>query len=186
MSKRHLFGGNWYCDQTNAWNYIDESTLPALEREMQPMNMGGSYFGLEMPAEFRPLTCEQSVNGEPEALRLHFGRDPGDWTTLRHYQRMIDIFPANADPAGQPTTPTPAKSFGRIVFLKGLLTSYTPSPVKGLKQTGPTRLRWSSIVLYHDIVNGKTIHKFDAQNNVLIIDGINYSAEHNRLLAING
>lgn len=186
MSRRQLFGGNWYCDETNAWQYIDETTLPTLERDMVPLVMGGGYFELEMPAGVKALSCEQGVNGEPEDLRVHFGRDPGDWTTLRHYQRLIDIFPADANPAGQTTTPKPAKSIGRVVFLKGLLTSYQPSAAKGVKATGTTRLRWQSIVLYHDIVNGRTIHKFDVQNNTLVINGVNYTAEHNRLLAING
>lgn len=186
MSDRHLYGGNWYCDETNLWQRIDETTLPVLDREMTPLVMGGGYFGLELPGEIKPLTVEQSVNGEPEDLRLHFGRDPGDWTTLRHYQRMINVFPADANPAGQSTTPTPAKSIGRIVFLKGLLTTYTPGGTKQLKASGATKLKWSSIVLYHDIVDGRTIHKFDVQNNTLIINGINYTAEHNRMLAING
>ncbi|PWE52253.1 hypothetical protein DEM27_31900 [Metarhizobium album] len=181
---RLIYGANWYCDETKQWQRVDETTLPVLEREMVQYVMGGGYFGLDLPAEIRPLSCEQTVNGEYEDLRVHFGRDPGDWTTLRYFQKLINVFPASSNGDVNPTTPTPARALGRVVFLKGLLTSYTPGAVKGLKASAATRLRWQSIVLYHDIVDGRTIHKFDAQNNILIIDGQNYTAEHNRLLAI--
>ncbi len=177
---RIIRGANWYCEEINQRQRIDETTLPQLEREMINMVMGGGYFGLEMPAEIKPLTAEMSVNGVHENLKTRFGREPGDWTTLTYYEALLNAFPAGSDgtvgSAGGP------KLSGRVVFLKGLLNSYNQSGVKGMKSTSPTKLRWSSIVLYHDIFDGKTIHKFDVQNNILIIDGVNYSAEHNRLI----
>ncbi len=55
--------------------------------------------------------------------------------------------------------------------------------MKGMKPSGATKLVMSSIVLYHDIMNGETVHKFDVQNNDLIIDGVNYTAEYNTIIA---
>ncbi len=143
--------------------------------------MGGGYFGIELPGEINPLTAEMSVNGVHEDLKSRFGREPGDWTTLVYYENLLDVFPAAS--TGETETNAGPKLKGRVVFLKGLLTGYTQAGVKGMKSTGATRLRWSSIVLYHDLFNGRTIHKFDVQNNTLIIDGVNYTAEHNRLIA---
>jgi phage tail tube protein FII len=178
---RLIRGANWYCQQTNQRLRIEETILPDLQREMLPFVLGGGFFGLELPAESNPLSCEQSINGAPEDLKSRYGREPGDWTDLRFYQSLLNVFPAKSNgevaASGKPTL------MGRVVFLTGLLNGYTEAGVKGMKATGPTRLRWSSIVLYHDMMNGRTIHKFDLQNNILIINGVNYSAEHNQLIA---
>ncbi len=174
-------GANWYCEEINQRQRVDETTLPQLERDMIGMVMGGGFFGFEMPAEVRPLTAEMAVNGVHADLKNRFGREPGDWTTLVYYESLLDIFPAASN--GEVSQAGALKLTGRVVFLKGLLNAYSQASVKGMKSSGATRLRWSSIVLYHDIFNGKTVHKFDVQNNVLIIDGVNYTAEHNRLIS---
>lgn len=172
---RIIRGSNWYCEEINQRLRIDETTLPELSREMSTYVAGGGFFALDLPSEIKALTSEMTVNGAHEDLRTRFGREPGDWTTITYYESLLDIFPGNNAPA--------PKLKGRVVYLKGLLNDYTPSGVKGLKATGATKLRWSSIVLYHDILDGKTVHKFDVQRNVLIIDGVNYTANHNRLIA---
>ena len=148
---RIIRGANWYCQETNQRQRIDETTLPELRRDMLPFVMGGGYFAFELPAEIAPLTCEMAVNGVHEDLKSRFGREPGDWTNLRYYESLLNQF--------------------------------TQGGVKGMKSSAATRLGWSSIVLYHDMFNGKTVHKFDLQNNILIINGVNYTAEHNRLVA---
>ncbi len=178
---RIIRGANWYCNEINQRQRIDETTLPQLEREMISMVMGGGYFGMELPGEIKPLTAEMSVNGVHENLKTRFGREPGDWTTLTYYEALLDVFPAGS--TGEVNQAAGPKLTGRVVFLKGLLNSYAQGGVKGMKASAPTKLRWSSIVLYHDVFNGKTIHKFDVQNNTLIIDGVNYTAEHNRLIS---
>ncbi|MCB5203954.1 phage major tail tube protein [Neorhizobium sp. T786] len=178
---RIIRGANWYCQQTNQRQRADETTLPALTREMISMVMGGGYFAMEMPAEIQPLTCEMTVNGVHEDLKARFGREPGDWTELRYYENLLNVFPADTN--GEVPTSGAPKLTGRVVFLKGLLNGFEQGGVKGMKSSGATRLRWSSIVLYHDIFNGRTVHKFDVQNNELIIDGVNYTAEHNRIIA---
>jgi P2 family phage contractile tail tube protein len=172
-------GSNWYCEETNQRQRVDETTLPELSREMMPMVTGGGFFAFELPAEIQALTAEMTVNGVHEDLKARFGREPGDWTNLRYYESLMNVFPANS--TGAPAAGKP-KLKGRVVFLKGLLNGYAQGGVKGLKASAVTRLRWSSIVLYHDMIDGKTIHKFDIQNNILIINGVNYTAEHNQLI----
>ncbi len=178
---RIIRGSNWYCGEINQRQRVDETTLPELTREMSTFVMGGGYFGIELPGEINPLKAEMSVNGVHESLKSRFGREPGDWTTLTYYESLLDVFPAGS--TGDTTAAGAPKLTGRVVFLKGLLNGYTQGGVKGMKSSGATKLSWSSIVLYHDIFDGKTIHKFDVQNNTLIIDGVNYTAEHNRLIA---
>lgn len=178
---RIIHGSNWYCGEINQRLRVDETTLPALSREMTSYVMGGGYFAMELPSEIQALTAEMTVNGAHEDLRTRFGREPGDWTTVTYYESLLDVFPAGSNGTNQGAGAP--KLNGRVVFLKGLLNEYTPAGVKGLKASGATRLRWSTIVLYHDIFNGQTVHKFDLQNNVLIIDGVNYTAEHNRLIS---
>lgn len=172
-------GSNWYCEEINQRIRVDETTLPALRREMMPAVMGGGFFAFEMPAEIQPLTAEMTVEGVHSDLKTRFGREPGDWTTVTYYERILNVFPSNS--TGE-TGNGAAANLGRVVFLKGLLNEYAQGGTKGQKSSGKTRLVWSSIVLYHDIMDGKTVHKFDIQNNTLIIDGINYSAEHNRMI----
>lgn len=176
---RLIRGSNWYCNEINQRLRADETTLPSLKREMISMVMGGGFFAFELPAETQPLSAEMSIEGVPEDLKSRYGREPGDWTTITYYENLLNVFPQNA--TGEVGN-QPAQLTGRVVFLKGLLNEFTQGGTKGQKSSGKTRLIWSSIVLYHDIYDGKTIHKFDIQNNTLIIDGVNYSAEHNRLI----
>lgn len=178
---RIIRGANWYCQETNQRQRIDETTLPELRREMLPFVMGGGYFAFELPAEIAPLTCEMAVNGVHEDLKSRFGREPGDWTNLRYYESLLNVFPGGSNAEVQQSGAP--RLTGRVVFLKGLLNQFTQGGVKGMKSSAATRLGWSSIVLYHDMFNGKTVHKFDLQNNILIINGVNYTAEHNRLVA---
>jgi P2 family phage contractile tail tube protein len=171
-------GANWYVDKLNQRLRLDEVRLPRLRREMTQYMMGGSYFGLELPAEISPLSAEASYNGSHADVRSLFGREPGDWTTCYYYESLLNVFPKGGDAsAGKPQLK------GRVVILKGLLTEVEQPAVKGLKPSGQTRFTWSSIITYQDVVDGKTIHKFDVENNVLIINGANYTAEHNSLIA---
>ncbi len=178
---RIIRGANWYCGEINQRQRIDETTLPELSREMLPFVMGGGWFGLELPAEIAPLTCEMTVNGVHEDLKTRFGREPGDWTTLAYYENLLNVFPASSDGSVNPGNGPQLR--GRVVTMKGLLNGYAQGGVKGQKSTAPTRLRWSTIVLYQDMMDGVIVHKLDIQNNILIINGVNYTAEHNRIIA---
>ncbi len=68
--------------------------------------------------------------------------------------------------------------------IKGLLNTYTQPGTGPTKANGKTRVRWSTIVLYEERYNGDIVHRFDVQNGILIIDGVNYSQQANQLVAI--
>ncbi len=175
-------GANWYVEEINCRLRLEEVKLPHLQREMTAYAMGGGFFSIELPSEVQPLTAEASLNGSHDDIRSRFGREPGDWTTCYYYESLLNVFPNGAVGDGQQGAGKPNLK-GRIVILKGLLNEVEQAAIKGLKATGQTRFVWSSIVLYHDIVDGRTIHKFDVASNTLIINGQNYTAEHNRLIA---
>lgn len=174
-------GANWYVEELNCRLRLETVKLPTLTREMTPFAMGAGFFAIELPSEVQPLTAEATLNGSHADIRSRFGREPGDWTTCYYYESLLNVFPTNA--TGEQPASTGPRLKGRITILKGLLNEVDQPEVRGLKASGATRFTWSSIVLYHDVVDGVTVHKFDVANNTLIINGVNYTAEHNRLIA---
>lgn len=170
---------NWYCNEINQRLRIEEVIPPELKRDMAPMLLG--YFGVELPMEISPLTSEMTVNGIHADLKNRFGREPGDWTTISYYESLLNVFPSNS--TGNIGHNGGPALRGRTLFLKGLLNHYGQGGQKHMKPSGPVKLTWSTIVLYHDIIDGVTVHKFDLQNNILIIDGVNYTANSNQLIA---
>lgn len=176
-------GANWYCGTINMRLRAEITKLPVLRRDMLPNVLGGGVFALDLPAEIAALTADMSVNSTPPEVRARFGREPGDWTEIAYYESLLNVFPGNANGATQPTSGSGPQLKGRVVMLKGLLNEVEQPGVKGMRPDAAARLRWSSIVLYHDVVDGVTVHKFDIRNNELIIEGVNYTAEHNRLVA---
>lgn len=169
-------GANWYCRDINQRIRTEEFKLPVLSRDMQEYAMGGGLFSVELPGHVKPLEAEVEINGSHGDLRGLFGREPGHWITFAYYERLLNIFPT-----GDNDTPV---DMGRVVIMKGLLNEVTQSSVKLQKASGTTKYKWGSIILYHDMVDGATVHKFDVRTNKLVMNGVNYSAQHNQLLRI--
>jgi phage tail tube protein FII len=171
-------GANWYVGELNCRKRIESVQLPRLSREMTTFAMGGGFFALAVPGEISPMTATASMNGSHDDIRSRFGREPGDWTTCYYYESLLNVFPqAGAEGASGP------RLKGRVVILKGLLNEVEQAGVRSVKAEGQTRFTFGTLVLYHDVVDGRTIHKFDVETNTLIINGVNYTAEHNRIIA---
>lgn len=169
-------GANWYCENTNQAFRTEQVQLPDLEREMDTLSISGGFFALDLPGQVKALTSEIEVNGSHDDLRSNFGREPGDWSKVVYYESLLNVFPT-----GDNTGP---KLKGRVVIMKGLLIKVGQPAIKNIKAGGTTKYTWGTLILYHDMVDGKTIHKVDVPRNVLVINGKNYTAEHNRLLRI--
>ncbi|WP_020185960.1 phage major tail tube protein [Methylopila sp. 73B] len=161
-------GANWFVDTLNQRLRIAKLQLPTLSKEMTTLKPGGGFYQLDVPDEVKALESPFSLNGSHGDVRSLFGREAGDWTNFFYYERLRDI------QAGS--------NVGRVVRLKGLLTEVEQAEVAG-KKAEETNYKVGTIVLYHDIVDGQTIHKFDFFNNQLVINGVDYTAEHNRLIA---
>lgn len=169
-------GANLYVENTNQALRAETLQLPDLERDMDTLSIAGGFFALDLPGQIKGLTFEVELNGSHDDLRSLFGREPGDWSKFVYYENLLNVFPTgeNAGP----------KLKGRTTIMKGLLNKVTQPQIKNVKAGGTTKYTFGSIILYHDLLNGKTIHKIDVPRNVLIINGVNYTAEHNRLLRI--
>lgn len=163
-----IHGANWYIEELNQRKRLEACALPNLRRARERMTFGAGFFSFDLPTEIEELSFEFSLHGAHADVRARFGREAGDWTTFYYYERLRDI----ANGANK----------GRVVILKALLNEVSHPRVLG-KRADTTRYGGGSVWLYHDIQDGKTVHKFDVENNVLVIDGVDYTAEANRLVA---
>lgn len=168
---RIIRGANWWIEETNQRLRTRSAKLPDLKRVTDKFVAGGGFFTFTMPGEIEELSAEFELNGGHEDIRSLFGREPGDWTTFIYYERL-----ANVGTAG-------LTNIGRVVRIKGLLTEVSQPKVEGMK-ADPTKVVFSSIVLYQDVVDGVVVHKFDFFNNTLVLGGKDYNADHNRLLQV--
>ena len=168
MTDRVIMGANWYVGTLNCRKRLESATLPRLNKTMDRFVSGGGWFALGIPGEIEELTATITVKGAHEDIRGLFGREPGDWVDLYYYERLRDIM------AGQ--------NIGRVVTLRGLLNEAQQPRVTG-KRAEMTSYTFGTIVSYKDIVSGNVIHGMDYDTNTLIINGTDYSAEANRLLA---
>lgn len=164
---RIIMGANWYVDSLNQMLRLEKIQLPELERDSESFAPGGGFFQIDIPYEIQALEAPFSLNGSHADVRSLFGREPGDWTNFYYYERLRDI--------------RDGKNLGRVVMLRGLIGSVKQAEVKG-KKADMTDYKVTSIVHYHDVLDGKTVHKMDFFTNTLIIDTVDYSAPINRLL----
>lgn len=168
MTDRVIMGANWWNDTLNCRKRMESAQLPSLKRARDAFVAGGGFFRVSLPQEIEELEARLNLRGSHDDIRGLFGREPGDWTTFYYYERLRDLM------AG--------KNYGRVVTLKGLVMDVEQPRVQG-KKADTTNFTMGCIVLYHDVVDGKTVHKFDFDKNGLIINGVDYGAEHNRLIA---
>ncbi|RLQ88924.1 phage major tail tube protein [Notoacmeibacter ruber] len=162
-----IHGANWYIGEINQKKRLEACAVPNLQMARERLNFG--WFGFELPTDIEPPTFEFSLYGTHPDVMSRFGREAGDWTTFTYYERLRDI------EAG--------RNLGRVVIIKALLTSISQPRVIG-KRADATRYGGGGVWFYHDIYNGQTVHKFSVPNQTLVIDGVDYSAESNRLLAV--
>ncbi|WP_150522776.1 phage major tail tube protein [Roseibium sediminis] len=163
-----IYGANWYVDTLNQRLRLETVKLPNLSRTNEEIKLAGGWMAFSHPGEIAALSASFTLKGSHDDVRSLFGREAGDWTTFYYYERLRDI-QKNINK-------------GRIVTLKGLLTDATPPSVGG-RIGGQTEYQIGTIVGYRDVVDGKRVHEFDFFSNSLIINGTDYAAEHNRLIA---
>ena len=166
-------GSNWWFDALNTWITLDTVELPEVKRNMEKFSPGGSVFGVEWPEEFDALTAKVKLRNNDPRIRALCGREPGNYTTAYYYEHLKSF--------------RDGKSKGRVVVLKGLITAIRDDRKERLKATG-VEYDFSTIVFYHDMYDGRSVHRFDffAGPGATLIDGINPFGEMATLLAING
>lgn len=163
-----IYGANWYVDTLNQRLRLDTVKTPDLTRTEEIIKLGGGFFSFANPGEIEPLTAPFSLHGSHDDIRSLFGREPGDWTTFYYYERLRDL--------------QRGINKGRVVILKGLVGRVTPPQVSG-KTGGATQYAVTSIVTYKDVIDGRRIHDYDLFSNQMVINGVDYASEHNRIIA---
>jgi hypothetical protein len=139
-------GGNWYWDIFNAWRVLEEVETPALKRATDKFTPSGHHLGVQWPEEFEPLTAKIKHKTNDPEIRGLCGREPGNWVQATYYENLTSF--------------RTGESRGRICVLKGLINEVKQAAVKGLKISG-VEYEFSTIVYYHDMYDGRTVHKFD-------------------------
>ena len=138
--------GNWFFDTFNAWRVLDTVKLPDIERAMEAFVPGGHMFGAEFPEHFNPLKADIELKNDSPEIRGLCGKEPGDYTTATYYEHLISY--------------RTGETKGRIISMKGLVTSVKAAQRKGMKPAG-TGYMFSTIVSYVDSFDGRITHKFD-------------------------
>lgn len=163
-----IYGANWYVDTLNQRQRLAKAQLPDLNRVKDAITLGGGWFKFDHAGEIEPLVMPFGLHGSHDDIRSLFGREAGDWTNFYYYERLRDI--------------RQGINKGRIVIVKGLVGKVSQPQVTG-KIGGQTDYEVSSIVSYRDMVDGKMVHHFNFFANKLVINGVDYSADHNRIIA---
>lgn len=163
-----IMGANWWIDTLNQRKRLVRCRLPRLTKARDAFVAGGGYFRLALPQEIEELEAPFTLKGSHEDVRGLFGREPGDWSTFTYYERLRDLMQG--------------VNRGRVVTMKGLVNEVEQPQVEG-KRADMTNYTIGSIIFYRDLVDGKTVHLMDFENNKLVMNGVDYSQEHNRLIA---
>lgn len=166
---RMIYGGNLYLNSINLRLPLNKAKMPNLRRAKETIKSG--FFALGVPYEIEELEATFSLNGGHDYVRAEFGKEPGDYSTIYWYERIRDI-----------RVKAEKRNMGRVVMLTGLLSEVEQPEVEG-KKAAPTQYKFGTIVDYRDIFDSREIHRMTFETNTLVIDGVNYSEEHNQLVA---
>lgn len=164
-------GANWYFDVINTWRVLDEVRLPEFSRALEAFGSAAGNWDVEWPENFEAMTATIKLKNNDPAIRSLAGREPGDYITAYYYEHLKDFQSGAAR--------------GRIIVLKGLINKIADDPKQQMKATG-IEYTFSTIVFYHDMFDGRSIHKLDwfAGPGATIVDGNQPFADMARLIAV--
>lgn len=166
-------GGNWYFDVINTWRVLDEVTTPELKHAEDKFTPGGHMMEVNWQEELQALESTiKTKTADPEIISM-LGRLPGDYITATWYENLLSF--------------RTGQNRGRVIVMKGLITEAKQAAVKGHKAAGRD-YKFSNIVYYNDVVDGRLIHRFDffAGPGATIRDGQTPYADMATNLAIAG
>jgi phage tail tube protein FII len=140
-------GGNWFFDTLNTYRVLESVTLPEIKFTGEAFTPAGHMMGVDFQEEMEVLMATIKLKSSDDKIRGLVGKSQPDYTTCTYYENLESY-----REGGQRK--------GRVITIKGLIRSAKQDEVKGLKPAG-TEFEVNTIVLYHDMVDGRTIHKFD-------------------------
>ncbi len=166
-------GGNWYFGVLNAWRVLDEVTLPEITFNTDDFTPGGHVMGVSWMEDLQPLKATIKMRSDDPRIRALCGRQPGDYIDATYYENLRSF--------------RTGENKGRVITMKGLITSIKADARKGVKASG-TEYEFSSIVRYEDVVDGVVVHRFDqfVGPGATVVGGAAIFAEMAANLAIGG
>lgn len=165
-------GANWWFDTINTWIGLDEVELPKIERMKEKFSGAGNPLALGLPEEFDELEATIKMKENNPRIRALVGREPGRWINCYYYERLTSL--------------RDGSNRGRVITMRGLVNSVQDERKKGLKPT-TVDYKFGTIVAYHDMFDGRSIHKFDFFAPwETVIDGERVYAEAANILALQG
>ncbi len=166
-------GANWWFDALNTWKALDEVTLPDFARATEAFGSAAGNWEVNWPEGWQAMTATIKLRNNDPDIRALCGREPGDYITAYYYEYLRNY--------------SNGESKGRVIILKGLINSIKDETKQRMKATG-IEYEMSTIVLYHDMFEGRSVHKLDyfAGPGSTIIDGKMPFGDMARILAIGG
>lgn len=166
-------GGNWYFDTLNTWRVLDEVEVPEISHAEDDFVPGGHMMGVNWQEEVKSLTARIKTKTADPQIQGLVGRLPGNYVTATWYENLLSF--------------RTGENRGRVIVLKGLVTGSKQAAVKGHKAAGRD-YTYSNIVYYHDMVDARSVHKFDffAGPGSTIVNGANPYQGMSTNLAISG
>lgn len=153
-------GGNWFFAELNLWRVLDEVTLPEFKHADDDFTPGGHHMAVKWQEETQSLEATVKTKSTDPEIQGLIGRLPGDYITATWYENLRSF--------------RTGANRGRVIIMKGLILDGKQSAVKGLKSAG-REYRFSNVIFYHDMVDGKAIHLLDffAGPGATLINGVN-------------
>ncbi|MBX3545604.1 phage major tail tube protein [Chelatococcus sp.] len=139
-------GANWFFDVLNTWRVLDEVQLPEINFNTEAFSPSGHMMEVTWPEDLAGLEGTIKLKTDDPQVRGLCGRQPGNYITSTYYENLVSF--------------RNGETKGRVIILKGLVNTVRADARKGLKASG-TEYVFNSIVLYHDLYDGRSIHKFD-------------------------
>ena len=167
-------GGNWFFDKYNAYRVLESVTLPEIKFAGEAFTPAGHMMSVDFQEEMEALMATIKLKSADPQIRGMVGKIAPNYTTCTYYENLESYREGGSQK-------------GRYITIKGLIRSSKQDEVKGLKPAG-TEYEINTIILYHDVVDGRTIHKFDLFGGAgeTIINGERPYAQMAANLAISG
>lgn len=166
-------GCNWWFDSLNTWKTLDEVRLSDFARATESFGSAAGNWEVAWPEGWQAMTATIKLRNNDPDIRGLCGKEPGDYTTAYYYEYLKSY--------------RSGEEKGRVIVLKGLINSIKDDPKARMKASG-IEYDFSTVVLYHDMFDGRSIHKLDyfAGPGSTIINGATPFAGMARILAIGG
>jgi phage tail tube protein FII len=172
MSQMREIVHGWalFCDGVSKHLVTETVQLPALTTQTRDFTPGGGHMGYQVGlSAVAPLTMSFSlINRDPETMAL-FGLATGRHRTYTLIEQLIDEMNGDAK--------------RRVVTVIGCLNSIESAQNRSPDLIG-MQYQVGSVHTYTDAIGSTVVHGFYLKSNRRIVNGVEVTAQRNRILGI--